>query len=191
MPKESRLDGLVALCHRRWSIPLLALLADGGGRRFVEFQQSLGIGRQALRDNLDRLIDLGLLRRNPGHGHPLRPEYLLNRRVGRLPRACADLQDFIARKGLNEPASLKWSLPVLAAIAQGAERYGEIRKRLKGISPRALAMALRELEDSGLLIRIVTDAHPPGVSYRLSSLGKNLSRRLGPLLASRLPAPLD
>ncbi len=191
MSKQARLDGLVALCHRRWSIPLLAFLAEGGGRRFVEFQQSLPIGRQALRDNLDRLIELGLLRRNPGHGHPLRPEYLLRRKASKLAFLCADLSVFLERKGLENCASLKWSLPVLAAVAGGSERYGQIRERLDTISPRALAMALQELEDSGLLIRIITDAHPPGVSYRLSSPGRALARRLAPIRSFKMPEALD
>ena len=37
----------------------------------------LGVGRESLRATLDALRELGLVQPTPGHGHPMRPEYLL------------------------------------------------------------------------------------------------------------------
>src|SRR3954467_4738348 len=70
---------LIELFHHRWAPPALALLAERDGARFVELQRKLGVGRESLRRALDALLELGLVRRNEGYGHPLRPEYLLTR----------------------------------------------------------------------------------------------------------------
>src|SRR5215213_11761735 len=68
---------LIALFHHRWAPPALAELARRDGVRFVELQNRLGVGRESLRRALDALLELGYARRNPGYGHPLRPEYLV------------------------------------------------------------------------------------------------------------------
>src|ERR671932_1580387 len=84
------IEELIALFHHRWSAAVLAELRRTRGTRFVVLSKSLGVGRESLRRTLDALIELGLVRRNPGYGHPLRPEYLLTRRgeavAGRLAR---------------------------------------------------------------------------------------------------------
>src|SRR5262245_17545431 len=70
-------EELIALFHHRWAAPALALLGERGGVRFVELQRRLGVGRESLQRALGSLIELGFVRRNPGYGHPLRPEYVL------------------------------------------------------------------------------------------------------------------
>jgi DNA-binding HxlR family transcriptional regulator len=54
----------VALLGDRW---ILAVLRDAfwGIRRFDDFQDSLGVSRSLLADRLGRLVDAGVLRRQP------------------------------------------------------------------------------------------------------------------------------
>src|SRR5919202_4724071 len=102
------IDELIALFHHRWSAPVLAELRRTRGTRFVVLAKALGVGRESLRRTLDALIELGLVRRNPGYGHPLRPEYLLTRRGAAVARRCSRL--LAATDGNVDVALKKWSL---------------------------------------------------------------------------------
>jgi DNA-binding HxlR family transcriptional regulator len=60
-----------------WWTPLVLREAFYGVRRFDQFQSALGIARNTLTDRLNRLVDEGLLRREPYQQDPVRHEYLL------------------------------------------------------------------------------------------------------------------
>jgi DNA-binding HxlR family transcriptional regulator len=62
-----------------WNL-LLIRQACLGTRRFDDFQQALGIGRNILTTRLNRLVDEGLLQRVAYHQHPPRFEYRLTRK---------------------------------------------------------------------------------------------------------------
>jgi DNA-binding HxlR family transcriptional regulator len=159
---------LVALFHNRWAVPILAELHRQRGSRFVTLGRTLGTSRESLRRTLAALIDSGLVGRNPGYGHPLRPEYVLTRRGERLARACRPLVETIRHAGLEEIGFKKWSMPVVYALSSDALRFSELRETLPGISPRALTLALKELERAGVVERRVTDDYPPATVYRLA-----------------------
>ncbi|MBK7403431.1 MAG: hypothetical protein IPJ41_02050 [Phycisphaerales bacterium] len=95
--RESCPARLVDLAHRRWTLPLLAELhhartsRDPTGARFVGLVHRLNVGRESLRQTLDFAIAHGWVRNNPGHGHPLRPEFILTEAGSRLAPACADI----------------------------------------------------------------------------------------------------
>jgi DNA-binding HxlR family transcriptional regulator len=55
-------------------------------------------------------------------------------------------------------------LPVLAKLDE-PRRFSELRAALPA-TPRALALALKELEDADLVHRTVTADRPPRASYR-------------------------
>ena len=57
-------------------------------------------------------------------------------------------------------------------------RYGELRKRLVGISERMLIAKLKELEQDKLVNRIVYQQVPPKVEYELTALGRSLENIL-------------
>ena len=61
----------------RWLVPLMAHVGAEEGARFAAMRARLGLSRSALAASLAQLQEAGWLRRNPGHGHPLRPEYIL------------------------------------------------------------------------------------------------------------------
>jgi len=57
--------------------PLVLREAFYGVRRFDDFQSGLGIARNTLADRLRRLVDEGLLEKQPYQSEPRRYEYLL------------------------------------------------------------------------------------------------------------------
>jgi DNA-binding HxlR family transcriptional regulator len=68
----------------------------------------------------------------------------------------------------------RWALALLYASHAGAVRFNEFRQALSEVSPRTLAQRLADLEDAGLLERLVIDARPPHVEYRLTPHGRRL-----------------
>jgi DNA-binding HxlR family transcriptional regulator len=152
---------LVSLFHHRWSAPALALLDERGGARFVELQRRLDVTRESLRRALDALIALGYVRRNEGYGHPLRPEYLITRPG----REASTLATRVSRSRARDTLLRKWSVPVLAELSE-PRRFSELRSSLPGVTPRALALALRDLEEASLVRREVLPTRPPSTVYR-------------------------
>ena len=68
----------------------------------------------------------------------------------------------------------RWLLSILYAAHDGAERFNEFREAVGAIPPRTLAARLTELEEAGILERVVIDSRPPHVEYRLTDLGRRL-----------------
>ena len=162
---------LIELFHRRWSAPVLAELERQRGSRFVTLTRTLRIPRDSLRRTLDALVEMGLVGRNPGYGHPLRPEYVLTEAGRPVARRCARLVAVL--EGHRDVALRKWSLPVLVALERPS-RFSELRMELPGITARALAIALKDLEAAGLVERRVEAAYPPTAVYATTAGGRRL-----------------
>lgn len=177
---ESIPGEIIQLFHHRWAVPVLAELERGAGCKFVTLGHRLGVSRDSLRRTLDALIEWGLLRRNPGHGHPLRPEYILTPRGARLAPWCLRIMGALDTLGIEEEALRKWFLPVVAALRRGNDRFADLKASLPGITARALTLSLKSLQRTGLVKRTVRDGYPPTTSYRLTSR----SRPLWPLLGT-------
>lgn len=165
---------LVALFHHRWSAPVLAELHRQRGSRFVTLSRMLGVSRESLRQTLRALIASGQVARNPGYGHPLRPEYVLTSHGRPLGAACAQLVEALRDSRLEEIAFRKWSLPVVFALRAGPLRYSELRERLPGISGRALTLSLKELAAADLVERTVVEGYPPSTLYGVTERGGTL-----------------
>jgi DNA-binding HxlR family transcriptional regulator len=162
---------LIELFHHRWAAPALALLGERGGARFVELQRRLDVGRESLRRALDALMESGLARRNEGYGHPLRPEYVLTAKG----RTAAPVAAGIVAAGDADVLLRKWSVPVLAELGD-ARRFSELRAALSAITPRALALALQDLEAAGYVRREVQATRPPSTVYRPTARGRRVQR---------------
>jgi DNA-binding HxlR family transcriptional regulator len=68
----------------------------------------------------------------------------------------------------------KWKGVILYHLQEGRLRFGELRKRLPGITQRMLTKQLRALEEDDLIIRKVYAEVPPRVDYELSETGLRL-----------------
>jgi len=69
----------------------------------------------------------------------------------------------------------RWKINILAYLLKDQKlRFGEIRNKLEGISERMLIKCLKELENDGLINKIVYDQYPRKVEYELTELGSSL-----------------
>ncbi len=169
-----RIEQLIALFHRRWACPVLAELARTEGAKFVTLVHKLESSPGAMREALDTLIDLDWIRRNPGYGHPMRPEYILTRRGEKLAPVCLRLEGALGDLGARAVARRKWSMPVLHAVGEGPTRFSEIPRLLTGITDRALSIALRDLSGAAVVARHVLDSRPPVSAYAATPSGRKI-----------------
>ncbi|WP_337269589.1 winged helix-turn-helix transcriptional regulator [Oryzifoliimicrobium ureilyticus] len=68
----------------------------------------------------------------------------------------------------------KWTILILTVICPKPSRFNEIKRRLDGITHKALADALKRLERNGLVTRTVLPTQPVGVEYAITPLGHSL-----------------
>lgn len=63
----------------------------------------------------------------------------------------------------------KWKIPILCALQKdGATRYNELKRKVRGITNTMLASSLRELEEDGLVCRTQYQEMPLRVEYQLT-----------------------
>ncbi|HEY2203912.1 MAG TPA: helix-turn-helix domain-containing protein [Pseudonocardia sp.] len=77
---------------------------------------------------------------------------------------CRELLDLLANK---------WSALALGALEDGPRRFGELRAKLEGVSPKVLTQTLRRLAELGLVDRVVYPSVPLHVEYSLTPLGRD------------------
>lgn len=77
---------------------------------------------------------------------------------------CRDMLDLLAQR---------WTALVIGTLEEGPQRFGRIRDRLEGVSPKVLTQTLRRLEDKRLLTRTVYAEVPTRVEYELTDLGRS------------------
>ena len=176
-----------AVFRHRFMAPLLAELHASRGGKFVTLVNRTGASRAALRATLDAAITLGWARRNPGHGHPLRPEYLPTPSGLRLGPACAAALAALRALDLEETGLRRWSMPVLRVLDRGPARFAELRRALGPVTDRALATALKELAQAGLIEREVLGSYPPTTLYSCSAAAAPVRGALGLFPASQRP----
>ena len=73
----------------------------------------------------------------------------------------------------------KWSILIIAHLAEGPLRFNILRRTIGQISQRMLTLTLRSLERDGLVSRTVFPSIPPRVEYELTPLGRTL---MGPVM---------
>ena len=68
----------------------------------------------------------------------------------------------------------KWKVLILRDLITGTKRFGELKKSIGSVSQKVLTAQLRDMEESGLVIRKVYAEVPPRVEYTLTELGYSL-----------------
>ncbi len=172
--EHSDLSRLIGFVHHRWNVPVVAELYRHSGARFVTMVNHLGVGRASLSTSLADLIDRGLVVRNPGYGHPMRPEYLLTKDGESIGDQCQALTHIVRRGDEADLAFRKWTLPLVVAIGDETRRFNEIRSLLVGASPRAIAIGLKSLLEQRWASRSLIDEYPPTAGYRLMRKGQQV-----------------
>lgn len=178
---------LIQLVHYRWNIAIIAELDRTQGAKFFTLVNRLSLSRSSLARCLDSLIAQGMVRRNSGYGHPMRPEYLLSRKGRLLSQDCIALLDLLRGRRQEAFAFRKWTLPLVAAIGSRETRFGELKSVLSTVSPRALTLGLKELERHRWIRRAVTQDYPPTTGYRLAKEAIPVWEVLRNLCASASP----
>lgn len=77
----------------------------------------------------------------------------------------------------------RWTPLVVAVLARGPHRFGELRAAVGGITPKVLTETLRSMERDGLVTRDQAPGVPPRVDYALTPLGTTLAEPMGALRA--------
>ncbi len=68
----------------------------------------------------------------------------------------------------------KWSVLILTVVCIEPARFNAIKRRLNGVTHKALTEALRRLERSGLVSRRVITGPTLGVEYSITQIGRSL-----------------
>jgi len=172
---------LVNLCSRSWSLTALGLIAAGTSARVSPLAAAAGCGRTAMSASVDHLIRNGLLERNPGYGHPLRPEYRLTTAGGVIAQWALELDGLIKMPSDRALLRSKWSLPLISCLGQ-ERRYADFRRELVPVTDRALSNGLASLtEHSWVSRRVLAKVSPPAVVYRPLAKAQRLQQHVARL----------
>ncbi|WP_445487992.1 winged helix-turn-helix transcriptional regulator [Niallia sp. 03133] len=75
----------------------------------------------------------------------------------------------------------KWKCVILCHLTHGKKRTSELKRLMPNITQKMLTQQLRELEEDGVINRIIYQQIPPKVEYELSEYGKSLESILDSL----------
>ncbi|MDR9748051.1 winged helix-turn-helix transcriptional regulator [Paenibacillus sp. FSL F4-0087] len=75
----------------------------------------------------------------------------------------------------------KWKCVILCHLTHGKKRTSDLKRIMPAITQKMLTQQLRELEDDGIVNRIVYNQVPPKVEYELSDYGRSLEPILNAL----------
>ena len=75
----------------------------------------------------------------------------------------------------------KWKPLIIYFLIQGPNRYGALKRAVRGVSDKMLIQQLKELEADGIVTRRDYKQVPPRVDYTLTPLGHSLAEALVPL----------
>lgn len=77
-----------------------------------------------------------------------------------------------------EHLTSKWSVLILRCLANGLQRFSELKKRIEGVSEKMLTQTLKMLEKDGFILRTVYPEVPPRVEYQLTEMGQQAALQL-------------
>ncbi|AEV35166.1 cobaltochelatase [Pseudovibrio sp. FO-BEG1] len=137
-----------------------------------------GASRTSFAASLEHLVELGLLERNPGHGHPLRPEFRLTPKGVRAAEIASRIVNAVPNDNEFSLLRKSWTVPILALTAT-PQRFSSIRSDLATITDRALSASLVRLEEREWIRRdINTTQRVPFPTYCAANTGIQINRAI-------------
>lgn len=82
--------------------------------------------------------------------------------------------DVAATRPILDHIANKWTVLILSVLCTQPARFNDLKRRLDGITHKALSEALKRLERNGLISRKVLPTQPIGVEYTITDLGCSL-----------------
>ncbi|HTM67102.1 MAG TPA: helix-turn-helix domain-containing protein [Flavipsychrobacter sp.] len=77
-------------------------------------------------------------------------------------------------EGLLKMLSGKWKPQIFRIALDGPIRFSSLLRQIEGSNKQSIAVALRELEEQGLLDKNVVQLKPLHIEYSLSEKGRSL-----------------
>lgn len=171
----------VKLTSRAWAIPILAHLHIGVAGRQARLLTATGASRTAFAQSMEHLITIGLIERNPGYGHPLRPEFRLTE-IGKAAAAIAHKIHTVSSEEDQDLLRRSWTLPILTAV-HTPRHFNAIKRNLYTITDRALSQSLKQMEGRNWVSRDVDQsARPPRSIYSAVNTGGLISSVTAPVV---------
>ena|SRR5688572_27514176 len=81
-------------------------------------------------------------------------------------------------RGVLDNLTSRWGVLAMVALLEGMHRFGELHRKVPGVSEKMLTQTLRALERDGLVLREVFPEVPPRVHYSLTPMGEEAALRL-------------
>ncbi|MFV1592161.1 winged helix-turn-helix transcriptional regulator [Phaeobacter sp. JH20_36] len=170
---------LVNITSRAWAMPILSSLSSGIAGRQAPLLAATGASRTAFAQSMDHLIDLGLIERNPGYGHPLRPEFRLTQSGAAAAAIACKIHD-VACEDDRPLLRRSWTLPVLTTLHRPSH-FSDIKRNLPTVTDRALSQSLKSMEAKSWVCRSVDGAaRPPRSIYHAVNTGGLISQVMAP-----------
>lgn len=72
----------------------------------------------------------------------------------------------------------RWTLLLVEALLDGAQRFGDLQSSVPGIAPNVLTQRLRHLEREALVVARPYSRRPPRFTYELTESGAELAGAL-------------
>ncbi|MCX3061079.1 winged helix-turn-helix transcriptional regulator [Streptomyces beihaiensis] len=77
-----------------------------------------------------------------------------------------------------EHLTSRWGVLAMLALDERSYRFGELRRRIGGVSEKMLTQTLQTLERDGFVHRDAKPVIPPRVDYSLTALGREAAERV-------------
>lgn len=157
---------LAQLTQRKWAIPIIGHLHDSQESQFSEMVRQLEISKDALSRTLTDLIAMGWVRNDDQM-----PAYMLSAPARKLGPPCHQIVHIANAQNMLDLSLMRWTLPILLSLKGWEPHFSQIRTMLLPISPRSLTLALKAMQQKGLVKRTIIGGFPPTASYSLTENG--------------------
>lgn len=77
-------------------------------------------------------------------------------------------------QGLLKSLSGKWKPEIFRLAVEAPLRFSTLLRLIEGANKQSLSVALRELEEAGLLEKVMVQQKPLHIEYHLSAKGQSL-----------------